>query len=112
MSAAAAHRREMAHKIWRGTLTGWSRPTWRLTKKDEAAIVYWEKHGHIEQANYVMRLTDAGRAALLEPWPAGCHSPNSCSRHRSCMYTGCQHAGSAILQADIDKAIELISPKA
>lgn len=95
----------MARKIWRGTFCGWSRPAWSLTKKDHAAIAYWERHGHIEQADHLMRLTDAGRAALREPWPSGCHSPNSCSRNRHCMYTLCLHENSTTLQADIDKAM-------
>lgn len=26
-------------------------------------------------------------------WPNGCCHPNSCARHRDCMYLGCEHRG-------------------
>lgn len=26
-------------------------------------------------------------------WPNGCRHPNSCARHRDCMYLGCEHRG-------------------
>lgn len=37
------------------------------------------------------------------PWPAGCHDPNSCERHRVCMYHQCRHTGKGgALGAEID----------
>lgn len=29
-------------------------------------------------------------------WPAGCHSPSSCSRNKRCMYMGCHYEGKEI----------------
>lgn len=63
----AEDRSHMARKIWRGTLAGWSRPSWSLTKKERAILKYWEKHGHVEiDDSSMIRLTEAGRAALSE----------------------------------------------
>ena len=41
----------------------------------------------------------------MSNWPAGCHSPNSCARHRRCMYVRCRHENDANLKSDIDKAV-------
>lgn len=49
-------------------------------------------------------------------WPAGCHSPSSCSRNGRCMYVGCEHDGrdikalaaSAVLRA---RAAETLATK-
>lgn len=37
-------------------------------------------------------------------WPNGCHSPNSCTRHRACMYFGCHHEGQDI-KPEIEAAL-------
>lgn len=37
-------------------------------------------------------------------WPAQCLHPNSCSRHKQCMYIGCPYEGISI-KADIDAAL-------
>jgi hypothetical protein len=46
-------------------------------------------------ARYDEPITDAvgdvGRA-----WPAGCHDPDSCARHKTCMYIRCRHEGRSI----------------
>lgn len=47
-----------------------------------------------------------GRRNTMSNWPAGCHSPNSCARHRQCMYIRCWHENDANLKSDIDKAVE------
>ncbi len=26
-------------------------------------------------------------------WPNGCYDPDTCDRHKCCMYVGCPHAG-------------------
>lgn len=62
--AVADDRRFMARKIWGRTLTGWSRPHWTLSKREQAIIDYWKKNGHIEESEFMIRLTDAGREAL------------------------------------------------
>lgn len=36
-------------------------------------------------------------------WPSGCHDPDSCARHRRCMYIQCEHKGRDI-SAQIDAA--------
>jgi len=33
---------------------------------------------------------------VVNDWPLGCHSPNSCSRNGRCMYVGCRHDGKDI----------------
>ncbi|MGY3581374.1 DNA-binding PadR family transcriptional regulator [Bradyrhizobium sp. USDA 4341] len=63
----ADDRRYLATKLWRTGLTGWSYPHWTLTKKEEAIIAYWDKQGHIERDDLMIRLTDEGRAALNPP---------------------------------------------
>jgi DNA-binding PadR family transcriptional regulator len=62
----ADERRYLAQKLWRFGLVGWSYPHWRLTKKEEAIIAYWDKNGHIEHDHHMIRLTDAGRQALQD----------------------------------------------
>lgn len=71
MSAASEHRRFLAYKIWNGTFAGWSSPHWNLTKKDEAALSYWERNGHTERDGDLIRLTEAGRATFAAPTPVG-----------------------------------------
>lgn len=63
--AAADERKHLATKIWRPGLMGWSYPHWTLTKRERAIIAYWDKRGHLERDGVMMRLTEAGRAALL-----------------------------------------------
>lgn len=29
-------------------------------------------------------------------WPVGCHDPDSCARHKACMYVKCRHGGRSI----------------
>jgi len=41
----------------------------------------------------------------MSTWPVGCHSPNSCARHRRCMYVRCRHETDQDLKSDIDKAV-------
>ena len=65
MSKAARDRYELAFKIWRATFQGWGRLARNPTKLEEAVFAYWRKHGHIEESEQgLMRLTEAGRAAL------------------------------------------------
>jgi hypothetical protein len=49
------------------------------------------------------RSARAPAAPADAPWPAGCIKPNSCSRHRQCMYAGsvkqCRHFGQNLTQA-------------
>jgi hypothetical protein len=61
--SAADYRRDMARKLWRG-LSGWSNLHWTPSKKDLAVLAYWEKRGHIEHSDHMIRLTEAGREAL------------------------------------------------
>lgn len=84
----ADDRRYMAKKLWGGRLYGWSSMHWSLTRKDVAVLAYWQKHAHIEilepggnvvpadsvgqdlvqnPRKYMLRLTEAGKAALGEP---------------------------------------------
>lgn len=37
-------------------------------------------------------------------WPAACLHPNSCARHRDCMYLGCEHQGFSIADG-VDAAL-------
>lgn len=42
-------------------------------------------------------------------WPGGCHDPDSCARHKSCMYQRCTHEG-AWIRGEID-ALDLTKPR-
>lgn len=42
---------------------------------------------------------DMKPVAVINEWPRGCHSPNSCTRNEACMYTNCPHEGSDISTA-------------
>jgi hypothetical protein len=64
--AAADDRQFMARKLWGRALTGWSRPHWRMSKQDQSIMAYWKKHGHVEESDHMIRLTDAGREALTK----------------------------------------------
>lgn len=38
-------------------------------------------------------------------WPSGCQSPNSCLRHRACMYIKCPHEGRDITAQTLTAAL-------